>query len=96
MNCKLLGFPPKEKITKELLELCVTNGVAPFKTVAKIRKGWEGKAKGLSQVLWERGYIDKNELQAYTLEGKKVLGVLDVSKSLQITVSPLRNALEDA
>lgn len=35
-----------------------------------IKKGWEGKQKGLKQVLWERGFIDESLLDEYrvTLE----------------------------
>ncbi len=32
---------------------------------SKIRKGWEGKGKGLLQVLWERGFIDESKLKQY-------------------------------
>jgi hypothetical protein len=32
---------------------------------SKIRKGWEGKCKGLLQVLWERGFIDESKLKQY-------------------------------
>ncbi len=37
-----------------------------------IIEGWEGKAKGMEQILWERGWIDPNEDQkSYTVHGKK-------------------------
>ena len=39
--------------------------------IPKVTEGWEGKPKGMMQVLWERGFIDKNNLQQYTLDGKK-------------------------
>ena len=35
---------------------------------SKIRKGWEGKGKGLLQVLWERGFIDESKLKQYKKE----------------------------
>ena len=35
---------------------------------SKIRKGWERKGKGLLQVLWERGFIDKSKLKQYRKE----------------------------
>ena len=34
-------------------------------------EGWVGKPKGLLQILWERGYIDINNLNTYSLKGKK-------------------------
>ena len=33
--------------------------------------GWEGKAKGLLQVLWERGFIDESNLSSYNISGSK-------------------------
>ena len=42
-----------------------------------------GKAKGLLQVLCERGYIDMNKPTSYTLTGRKdALGNADFSLSL--------------
>ena len=32
------------------------------------RKGWEGQPKGLLHTLWERGWIDVNNLEKYTIE----------------------------
>jgi hypothetical protein len=32
------------------------------------RKGWEGQPKGLLHTLWERGWIDANNLDKYTIE----------------------------
>lgn len=34
-------------------------------------EGWEGKAKGMLQILWERGFIDSNKLDQYTVDGRK-------------------------
>jgi hypothetical protein len=42
--------------------------------IQKIEEGWEGKARGLFQVLWERWFIqgtDVNKFWLYTLKGKK-------------------------
>ena len=37
-----------------------------------IIEGWEGKAKGMEQILWERGWINPNEdRKSYTVHGKK-------------------------
>jgi hypothetical protein len=32
------------------------------------KKGWEGQPKGLLHTLWERGWIDVNNLDKYTIE----------------------------
>ena len=40
----------------------------------KVLEGWEGKPKGLLQVLWERGWIDDTDGKAYnnyTIAGRK-------------------------
>jgi len=36
-------------------------------TQTKVSKGWQGKPKGLLQVLWERGFIDSSKLSEYKL-----------------------------
>jgi hypothetical protein len=34
------------------------NGISDKETSDKVVEGWQWKAKGLLQVLWERGFID--------------------------------------
>jgi hypothetical protein len=62
------------------------NGIPLCKEIQKIEEGWEGKAKGLFQVLWERGFIqgtDVNTFWLYTLKGKKdQFGNYDLAYSL--------------
>ena len=36
----------------------------------KKKGGWEGKAKGLLQVLWEQGWINPNNVDKHKLTGK--------------------------
>ena len=37
-----------------------------------VLQGWEGKAKGMEQILWERGWIDPSQdRRTYTVNGKK-------------------------
>jgi hypothetical protein len=36
-----------------------------------IEEGWEGKPKGMVQILWEQGWIDEGRLQDYTVNGRK-------------------------
>ncbi len=34
-------------------------------------EGWQGKAKGLLQVLWERGFINATNIEKYTINGRQ-------------------------
>ena len=79
------GIKTKGKNKKELVELCLSNNIPINRNLApKIKEGWLGKAKGLLQVLWERGFIDTNKLSSYTLTGRKdALGNIDDSFSLR-------------
>jgi hypothetical protein len=40
-------------------------------TSSKVVEGWQGKAKGLLQVLWEIGFIDADNHQKYTMNGRQ-------------------------
>ena len=79
------GILTKGKNKRELVDLCKANGIECTKTVEKIKEGWMGKAKGLLQVLWERGKIDSTRMKQYSLTGKKdEFGtVVDYSTSLR-------------
>ena len=69
------GFSIKGKNKRELVEICINNNIAITKTVDKVKEGWEGKAKGLLQVLWERGLIDGSNIKQYSsihLRGKRM------------------------
>jgi hypothetical protein len=65
------GILTKGKNKRELVDLCRANNIARTRTAEKIKEGWMGKAKGLSQVLWERGKIDSTRIKQYSLTGKK-------------------------
>jgi hypothetical protein len=41
------------------------------KNLPKIKLGWIGKQKGILQVLWESGFIDKANINQYTMDGHK-------------------------
>jgi hypothetical protein len=78
------GINTKGKNKKELIAICINKNIPINREVPKIKEGWVGKAKGLLQVLWERGYIDMNKLTSYTLTGRKdELGNVDLSLSLR-------------
>jgi len=51
--------------------------------VASIRQGYVDKPKGIEQVLFERGWLDPDEISQYTLAGKVVDGVVDEKTSLR-------------
>ena len=78
----------KGKNKKELMTLCSQHEIPITEEVTKINEGWEGKAKGLLQVLWERGFIDGNNLKKYSLTGKKdEFGIVDSNTSLSNLIS---------
>jgi hypothetical protein len=63
------------------------NGILISEEIQKVEEGWEGKAKGWFQVLWERGFINSENimksLKDYTLKGRKdQYGIIDVRFSL--------------
>ena len=78
------GISTKGKNKRELVEICEQHHIAITKNEDKIKEGWEGKPKGLLQVLWERGLIDNANLKDYSLTGKKdEFGIVDNIKSLR-------------
>ncbi|KAI2502685.1 hypothetical protein MHU86_11742 [Fragilaria crotonensis] len=57
-------------------------------TKPKVIEGWENKAKGLLQVLWERGFVDESQLEKYTLNGTRdVFGLVQKYFSLKSLMS---------
>jgi hypothetical protein len=57
------------------LQRAATNHGLPIEEISqKVLEGWEGKPKGLLQVLWERGWVDNSNgraLNYYTISGRK-------------------------
>jgi hypothetical protein len=51
--------------------------------VDKTVEGWVGKPKGLLQILWERGFIDENNLSKYCMNGAKEWFEDDKKKKLK-------------
>ncbi len=74
---------PVRGTAKDLIKRAEENGISSKVTTAKIIEGWQGKAKGLMQILWERGFIDERNLDKYTMNGRQdVFGVLIPETSL--------------
>ncbi len=64
-------------------ELCKQHNLPTEVIEQKIVEGWEGKQKGLLQILWERGFVDVENLSAYTVDGRKdAFGVVQKETSL--------------
>ncbi len=67
------GITMKRKLAD--LQRAASNHGLPIKEISqKAREGWEGKPKGLLQVLWERGWVDNingGALNYYTISGRK-------------------------
>jgi hypothetical protein len=68
---------PVRGIAKDLIKRAEENGISSKVTTAKVIEGWQWKAKGLMQILWERGLINDCNLEKYTMNGRQdVFGVL--------------------
>jgi len=58
----------------DLQKAAINHGIVIEHISNKVIEGWEGKSKGLLQVLWERGWINNENNKAYqyyTLAGRK-------------------------
>jgi len=90
------GITTRGRNKRELIRLCKDHNIETSKVVERIKEGWEGKPKGLAQVLWERGLIDGTNLKDYSLTGKKdELGMLDITTSLKHIMGMCRDFLNE-
>jgi hypothetical protein len=55
----------------ELKKIAKNNFILTIFQEQKKEEGWEGKPKGMLQVLWEQGWVDEQQWQDYTVNGKK-------------------------
>ena len=70
---KQTGYQIRGHISKDELErIAALNNVELTYDYIVKKEGWMGKPKGLLQILWERGFIDENNLNLYSLKGKKI------------------------
>jgi hypothetical protein len=53
-----------------LQKLAMKKGIPLYEeNLPKIRQGWQGKQKGILQILWERDWIDESNINQYTMDG---------------------------
>ena len=82
------GANTKGKNKSDLVFLCPQYQVPTSTQISRVKEGWEGKSKGLVQVLWERGLIDVTKLNSYTLTGRKdSFGLIECNTSLRHLMS---------
>jgi hypothetical protein len=43
--------------------MCTLKGIPLDEQIKKIQPGWEGKVKGMLQILWEQGFLDLDNLR---------------------------------
>jgi hypothetical protein len=82
---------------KKLQEFSSDSGVDLQFQRQIIEEGWEGKPKGMLQILWERGLIDIGRLQEYTIGGKKnrETGNVDTSMALRVMIADCSDFREE-
>ena len=73
---------------REVQRLCVLNDIPVTVSKTRIVEGWEGKSKGMLQILFERGHVDPEMFPQYTVDGR-----LDGFGNL-IPETSLRNLME--
>ena len=56
--------PPERVYTKRNMKAEVVE-LVKIKVIYKTVKGWVVNPKGMLQILWERGFIDKHRLKKY-------------------------------
>ncbi len=69
---KMTSYQIRGHLSKEKLErIAKLNSIALIHKLSVEKEGWMGKPKGLLQILWEQGFIDKNSLSSYSYKGRK-------------------------
>ena len=83
---------------KQLQEFATNNGISLRVNKEEVIQGWEGKPKGLLQVLWERGFIDESKsVNCYTIDGRKdpITGEIDSKLSLRHLMRCCQDFMEE-
>jgi hypothetical protein len=78
---------------QQIRDMAQEAGLALTYLKREIIQGWEGKPKGMEQILWERGWIDpKVARKVYTVHGTKdSMGAVRKDTSLQYLMSNLKD-----
>jgi hypothetical protein len=78
--------------------MCNQNNIPIEEELDEVVEGWEGKPKGMLQILWERGFVDPSKKKEnYTLQGKKdAFGKVDPETSLKHLMSLLTDFIEES
>ncbi len=81
----------------ELQILCKQKNIPIEEELDEVVEGWEGKPKGMLQILWERGFVDPlKKKEDYTLQGKKdAFGKVNPETSLKHLMSLLTDFIEE-
>ena len=66
----------KRFLKDELVTLCLNNNIATSTETVIVQKGWCNSPKGMLQIMYERGYINKDYVKnprnsKYSLNGEK-------------------------
>jgi hypothetical protein len=77
----------------ELQEFARHNRIELSEQKEVITPGWQGKRKGLLQVLWERGLIESEVFDKYTVDGQRnvIIGNVDLQYSLRQILANCRD-----
>ena len=62
---------------KHIQDLCTKRGLPLTVSEVKIKDGWVNKPKGSFQVLFERGWVDPNNIHLYTSDGPTAKRVIN-------------------
>ena len=81
----------------ELQILCKNQNVPIEEELEETVEGWEGKPKGMLQILWERGFLDPaKKKEEYTVDGKKDLfGNVVANSSLKYLMGLLTDFIRE-
>ena len=80
----------------DVQKLAQDRGIPIEEETLKVWQGWEGKAKGMLQILWEWGFIDSNNVPQYSMQGKKdAFGTVQKETSLKYLMSNCQDFEEE-
>ena len=95
--CKLkeFGLSDPRGSKKELQDLCKSLNITISVTEPDILEGWVGKPKGALQLLFERGWIDPDNIKMYTAKGKAAVAGSSSSDGNDYSIRNLMKLQED-